>query len=290
MSIDDRIRSAFEDLAPAVSTDGVLAALEERLATPPPPPRPPRRWRRWIGGIAALAVLVALVGLVVLAIGGGADGGDERAAGRTTTSSAEPVSSSSTSSATVPPSSPAPPIDLGPVVTPVLPVPPVRPAQPTPAVPVERDDGPGAADPSTPWTSIPSTTSPSPPSSTTTTTSRPTDGPPLVLDGTLSEVEVWELNAAACPRAATVTVSVRVLDDGPVTTVVADPGAIGGKTLVLSPGSGGHYEGVLGPWPVGTVPFGLSLPVSVTVTATDAAGQVGELVVGAFLVRSVSTC
>jgi hypothetical protein len=297
MTIDDRIRAAFEELAPVVSSDGVLAALEERLATPPPPPpRPRRRWWRSVGGAAVVALLIALSGV---AIRGGPDDAEELGqAPSATTSASEAEGGTPTRSGSVPSSTSMPPIDPGPVLAPV------PPATPTPAVPVVRDDAPGSSFPSVPWASVPADADPLPPSSTTTTTttittttttpttttSRPTYPSPIVVDGTLSEGEVWELDAAACTRAVTVTVSVRVIDDLGLATVVADPGVVGGKAFALAPTTGDRYEGTLGPWPVGTVPFGLSLPVSVTVTATNTAGQVGELVVGAFLIRSVSTC
>jgi hypothetical protein len=291
MSIDDRIRSAFEELAPAVSSDGVLASLEERLATPPPPPRPPRSWRRWLGGAAGCVLVVAVI---ALAIAGGADGGDERAQARSDTTSSTQPDRSTTSALPLRSTTSTAPVEPGPVLAPA---PSAAPVPPTPAVPVVRDDGPGSSFPSVPWASIPAGSDPSPSSTTTTTTapsttttSLPTDPPPLVVDGALSEVEVWELEAAACARPATITVSVRVLDDQPVASVEAVPGILGGKRLALAPVGGDRFEGTLGPWPVGTVPFGLSLPVSVTVVATDTAGQVGELVVGAFRIRSASTC
>lgn len=302
MSIDDRIRAALGELAPEVPTDAVMAALEARLAAGPPPPAPPRppAWRRWLGGGAALGVLVVAVILGVLADGGGGDEGARPQLRPTIDAgSASPGSTAPGGAGTAPGSSSVPEGSTSSTVAPgAIPAPGVPGGAPVPTVPQ------APAPPSTTTTGIDSTTTTSvpaptttvPPTTTTTsppttTTTAPNDGPPVLVGAALGADEVWELDPVACPRASTVGVSVQATDDLGIASVVATMSGFGGKPVALAlVAAEGRYRAELGPWPVGTVPFGLSLPVSVTLTATDTAGQEATVVVGSFLVRSVSTC
>jgi len=263
MSFDDRLRRELEQAIPSdppQDPDTIADELIRRAAT-----EPPGHPQSSAGGPSAWLVLlaVAVAGGVIGAILGlfGVLGSDS-------TPEATTVSSSSTPATAVPPTSSLP------AATSTI----ASPA--TSAAPVTT----GASATTAPTTAPVTTAAP--------TTEAPDTTPPAVGQASASPSPIWEedTEALSCddePRASTVVVQAG--DDRGVASVTMSWQFQGGSSGSSSMSGDGTYMGTLGPFPYLTVADGQSEQVTITITATDGAGNTASTST-AVTVMSTGTC
>ena len=153
----------------------------------------------------------------------------------------------------------------------------------TTSAPVETTTS-GEAPTSTATTAAPATTPPPAAASDTT--------PPVISQLSVAPDPIWELDTEGIPCGTyprQATVSSQVSDDRGVATVTlswAFPGGPNGSTAMSGSGT---YSATFGPFPYLTVTDSGSEPATLTITATDGAGN-SAVVLDGITVFSTATC